>query len=372
MDLTALRALFPELERAVYLNTASMALGALPVRRAYERALAEWTAGQFAWPEAERAADEARVLFARIVGADPDEVALVPSVSTAAGIVAAQLPPARPGANILVGDIEYCSNSYPWQLLAERGYDVRLVPAVDGMLPPEAYAARADGGTRLVAVSAVQSATGYRADLPALSAVARRSDAWLFVDAAQAAGAVELDVRRDGVDFLAAPGYKYLLGTRGMGYLFVRRGLLAAVRPVLTGQRAARRPLEAFYGPTMELSETASKLDTSQAWFPALGDREALGVLHRFGVDGVLERNRRLTDHLYAVLTERRLVAHPFPVANRSPIVSVPVAEPEATTARLAAASVVVSVRAGRVRLSPHFYNTEADIDRAVGLLGSG
>ena len=372
MDLAALRSLFPALERVVYLNTATMALGSLPVRRAYEHALARWTAGEFAWQEAERAADEARALFARIVGADPDEIALVPSVSTAAGIVAAQLPPAQPGENVLVGDIEYCSNSYPWQLLAERGYDVRLVAAVDGMLPPEAYAARADGGTRLIAVSAVQSATGYRADLGALAAVARRSGAWLFVDAAQAAGAVDLDVGRDGADFLAAPGYKYLLGTRGMGYLFVRRGLLPQLRPILAGQRAARRPLETYYGPAMDLSETASKLDTSQAWFPALGDREALGILHRFGLDEVLERNRRLTDHLYAALVERRLLAHPFPAANRSPIVAVPVADLEATAARLAAAGVVVSVRAGRVRLAPHFYNTEADIDFAVRLLDGG
>ena len=155
MDLAALRSLFPGLERRVYLNTATMALGSLPVRGAYEHALAEWTAGEFAWPEAEHAPDEARALFPRIVGADPDEIALVPSVSTAAGIVAAQFPPAQPGETVLVGDIEYCSNFYPWQLLAERGYDVRLVAAVDGMLPPEAYAARADGGARLIAVSAV-------------------------------------------------------------------------------------------------------------------------------------------------------------------------------------------------------------------------
>src|SRR5262249_52374332 len=144
--------------------------------------------------------------------------------------------------------------------------------------PAEAYGELGDGGTRLFAVSAVHSATGYRADLAALSRIAARSGAWLFVDACQAAGAVSIDVVRDGVDFLATSSHKFLLGSRGMGYLFVRRQLLDHIRPILPGWKAARKPIESFYGPVMDLSPTASKLDTPLAWFAALAEYAALGI----------------------------------------------------------------------------------------------
>jgi selenocysteine lyase/cysteine desulfurase len=163
------------------------------------------------------------------------------------------------------------------------------VPATGGGVSADAFAEVADGGTRLIAVSAVHSPTGYRTDLAALSQVAARSGAWLFVDACQAAGAVPLDVVRDGVDFLAASSHKFLLGARGMGYLAL--------------------------------------------------------VAHRSEV-------------------------RPFPLRHRSTIVSVPVDDTEAAMRRLRDANVIASVRAGRVRLSVHFYNLEAEIDRTAELLG--
>ena len=256
-----IRGLFPGLQDTIYLNTASMNVGCAPAREAYELAVERWSAGRFDWMDAERAGEEARTIFAEIVGATAGEIAIVPAVSTAAGIVAANLPPAKRGENVVVAGNEFASNYYPWLLLRNRGYEVRAVaPGGDGMTAKE-FGQAADGGTRLIAVSAVHSANGYRADLAALSQVAARSGAWFFVDACQAAGAVPLDVVRDGVDFLAAASHKFLLGSRGMGYLYVRSGLLDRIQPVGPGWKAARNPAESFYGPAMDLSPTASKLD---------------------------------------------------------------------------------------------------------------
>lgn len=170
-----------------------------PAKEAYERAAHLWSTGRFDWMEAERAGEDSRAMFAQIVGASPAEVAIVPAVSSAAGIIAASMPPAGPGENIVVAESEFSSNYFPWLLLRERGYEVRPVSSVDGAFSADAHVA--DGGTRLIAASAVQAATGYRVDLAALSRVAARSGAWLFVDACQAAGAVPIDVVRDGVDF---------------------------------------------------------------------------------------------------------------------------------------------------------------------------
>jgi selenocysteine lyase/cysteine desulfurase len=346
-----------------------MCVGCAPAREAYERAVEHWSAGRFDWLEAERAGEEARVGFAELVGAQPEEIALVPAVSAAAGIVAANLPPAARGESVVVAGHEFSSNYFPWVLLRERGYEVRTVSPVSDGTPVEAYAAVCDGGTRLIAVSAVHSPDGYRTDLAAMSRVAARSGARVFVDACQAAGAVPLDVVQEGVDFLAAASHKFLLGSRGMGYLFVRRALLDGLWPILPGWKAARKPLESFYGPAMDLSPTASKLDTSLVWFAALAEQAALGVFRRFGVEAILDRNARLSRRLHDALLAQGTAFRPFPEAHRSTIVSVPIRDTEAAIARLREAGVVAAARAGRVRLSVHFYNLEEEIDRAAGLL---
>jgi selenocysteine lyase/cysteine desulfurase len=263
-----IRELFPGLENTIYLNTATMGVGCAPAREAYERAVDRWSQGRFDWMEAERAGEETRGVFAELVGARSEEIAIVPAVSTAAGIVAANMPPAKRGENVVVAENEFTSNYFPWLLLRERGYEVRAVPATADGASPDAFGDLADGGTRLIALSAVHSPTGYRADLGAFSRLAARSGAWFFVDACQAAGAVPLDVVGDGVDFLAAASHKFLLGSRGIGYLYVRRELIDRLRPILPGWKAGRVPHESFYGPRMAPRYARSPNSTDQRSSP--------------------------------------------------------------------------------------------------------
>jgi selenocysteine lyase/cysteine desulfurase len=184
VNITEIRSFFPGLKDTIYLNTATMSVGCAPAREAYERAADRWAAGRFDWMEAERAGDDCRAIFAQMVGAHPEEVAIVPAVSSAAGIVAANLPDAKRGENIVGAANEFTSNYFPWLLLRERGYEVRGVPSTGNGISADAYAAFVDGGTRLVAVSAVHSPNGYRMDLAALSRTAARAGAWFFVELA--------------------------------------------------------------------------------------------------------------------------------------------------------------------------------------------
>jgi len=364
-----IRTFFPGLEGTIYLNTATMGVGCASAREAYERAADQWSRGRFDWLEGERAGEDARSFFAELIGGHADEVAIVPTVGGAAGIVAANLPPAKPGENIIVGESEFSSNFFPWALLRERGYDVRTVAAARfGAV--DAFVELADGGTRLIAVSAVHSPTGYRADLQGLSQIAQRSGAWFFVDACQAVNAVPVDVARDRIDFLAAASHKFLLSARGMGYLYVRRQLIDRLRPIGPGWKAARKPLESFYGPAMDLSPTASKFDVSLVWFAALAEQATFAVFRRFGIAAILERNAQLSRRLHEALAARVTGFQPFAPAHRSTIVSVQVADTDQTLARLREANVIASVRAGRVRLAVHFYNLEDEIDRVAELLG--
>ncbi len=372
MTTADIRALFPGLAGTIYMNTASMSVGCKPARDAYERAAERWSAGRFDWAEAEQVGEDARALFAEIIGASPECVAIVPAVSTAAGIVAANLPPAKHRENVVVAENEFSSNYFPWLMLREHGYDVRAVKPVGDGITAETLAERVDGGTRLIAVSAVHSPNGYRADIGAIREVANRVGAWLFVDACQAAGSVSVDVMRDQIDFLATSSHKFLLGARGMGYLYVRRELLGAIRPVSPGWKAGRKPMESFYGPGMDLSPTASKLDTSSVWFAALAEQASLGVFRQLGLQAILDRNAQLSRRLHDTLAARCPGFRPFPERHRSNIVSIPIEDADAVMKRLTAANVVASVRAGRVRLSVHFYNLEEEIDRVGAIVGSG
>jgi selenocysteine lyase/cysteine desulfurase len=190
MDLRAARSLFPALEQQVYLNTAAVSLGSTMLHEAYAAFMSQWLESGLDFVRAERAADRSRELFANLIGAAARDVALVASVSAAAGLVAGQFTQAGPGENLVIGAQEYSSNHFPWRQLAQRGYAVRQVPFHHGGMEAEIVRHYVDGGTRLIAVSAIQTASSHRSDLAALSSIARSVGAWLFVDASQAAGAV--------------------------------------------------------------------------------------------------------------------------------------------------------------------------------------
>ena len=188
-DVTEARKLFPATDTVAYFNTAAVGLASSAVAAAYHDYVDEWTELGLDWVRGEAAAESARVSVASLLGADASDVALIASVSAAAGLVAAQFGPARAGQNVVIGEREYSSNHFPWRLLAGKGYEVRQVPFRNGGLEPDDVARHVDDRTQLVAFSAVQTATGHRSDIPALSSIARDVGALVFVDGSQIVGA---------------------------------------------------------------------------------------------------------------------------------------------------------------------------------------
>jgi cysteine desulfurase/selenocysteine lyase len=369
MDAATVARLFPTLGRTIYLNTASVAPGLGASADALRAAVDAWGQGRFDFVEAERAGELARSDFAELIGVTPDRVAIIPAASAVAGLVATHLERRHPaGGNVVVGAEEFSSNLYPWRGLSARGFEVREIPFRDGAVPEDEVTAAVDARTRLIAVSAVQSASGYRADLERLRASSR--EAILYVDAAQAAGSVALDLDGQGIDALAAPSHKFLLGIRGMGYGAFSARLLDSLDPVWPGWKATEQPLDSFYGPTMTLSPTASRLDQSLAWMSAIVERESLGTLRSLGFARVAEHGARLSGYLRARLREAQIPFVDHGEAHGSAIVScAPTGGPVAE--RLAQAGIVAGSRAGRIRLSVHVCNTEAHIDRAIEALTS-
>lgn len=363
---------FPFLADRAYLNTAAVALGSRRLALAYKRFIDEWTADGLDYLRAERAADACRAALARIIGASPDDVALIPAVSAAAGLVAAQFTGAAAGENLIIGAQEYSSNHFPWRQLAARGYDIRQVPFRGGGIEPEEIAARVDGGTRLIALSAVQTATGHRSDLSAVSVIARRVGAWVFVDGSQSVGALDMTAELPGIDFLATSDHKFLLNAgRGMGYLYVRPGLREKILPLGAGWKAGAVPLESFFGPRMQLSATASRFDSSISWLAAMGDEVCLGFLEELGLSAIHARNAELAAALRQSLADSGVALLELSPGNRSHIVAVPLGgrDPAPVLAGLRASGVICSARDGNLRVSLHFYNNLADLERLVRAL---
>jgi selenocysteine lyase/cysteine desulfurase len=373
-DITEARRLFPATQDRAYLNTAAVGLASRRLAWTYHAVVDEWTAHGFDWPRGERAAGEARAAAARLIGADPADLALIPSVSSAAGLVAAQLGVAGHGENVVIGEREYSSNHFPWRQLEHRGYDVRQVPFRQGGLDPEDVGGRIDGGTRLVAFSGVQSATGHRSDIAAISALARDVGAIVFVDASQMVGALPVAPDLEHVDVLVAADHKFLLNAgRGMGYCYLSRPMQDRFVPVNAGWRAGADPFASFYGPEMRLSPTAARFDSSISWLAAIGNTVALEVFEHFGAAAVHARNRELERRLRHALAGAGWHPLDLPEANRSTIVSIPLGdlEPSRVVRALADGGVVCSARDGALRLSVHLYNHEDDIDRLVTVLAS-
>ena len=373
-DITEARRLFPATTGRAYFNTAAVGLASRRLAETYHAVVDEWATHGLDWTLGERAANQARSAAARLIGADPADLALIPSVSSAAGLVAAQLGVAGAGENVVIGEREYSSNHFPWRQLAHKGYDVRQVPFRQGGLDPEDVGRRIDGGTRLVAFSGVQSATGHRSDIAAISTLARDVGAIVFVDASQMVGALPVAPELRHADVLVTADHKFLLNAgRGMGYCYLSRSMQERFIPINAGWRAGEDPFASFYGPEMQLSPTASRFDSSISWLAAIGNTVALDVLERFGPDAVHARNRELERSLRAALARVGWDALDLPAANRSTIVSIPLGDldPARLVRALADDGVVCSARDGALRLSVHLYNHEDDIERLVTALAS-
>jgi cysteine desulfurase/selenocysteine lyase len=361
-------ALFPDLGDAIYMNTASFGVACQASQKALIDAANSWATGRFDFVGAESSGEEARSLFAELINGRADCVSLIPLASAVAGQVAAHLNACPRRGAIVIGAQEYTSTLFPFLQLKEKGFEIRLLPFENGAVTADQFAAAVDEHTCLIAVSAVQSASGYRVDLAALRDVANRSGAVLYVDAAQMCGALSLDVEALQIDALAAPAHKFLLGARGMGFGYFARHLRDRMAPVGPGWKAAVDPVNAFYGPSMDLSETASRFDQSLAWMVAPATLEGLRALHGIGFKSIADKNTLLALQMRNGLRRAGVDFLDNGPERDSTIFSV--ATNDSTVEdRLRREGVIAATRNGRLRLALHLYNTPSQVDLVLSLL---
>lgn len=366
MDWAAVRAQFPAMTGQTYVNTASYGPPPDRVARAVHAAVSEWHEGRVNFVHWETAGERARDAFAALVGGHRDGVALVPTVSMAAGQVAERLDPAR-GKVIVVPDNEFRSNLYPWMVQAQRGFELRLVSLTPGRDPADDLVAAIDDGTGLVAFSSVHSASGQRIDVERVAAAARAHRARVFVDATQACGV--WDHPLESIDYMGVGAYKWLMGPRGASFLYVRPELVDEMTPAFAGWRTPEARYTDFYGPPLELAPQAARFDAGLAYLAWVGLAESLEFLSQFTTAQIRERDVALAERFCAGLPGLGLEPL-FGADQRSQIVSVAVADPDAVRQRLSARGVVAAVRGPYLRVSFHLYNDASDVDAVLDALG--
>lgn len=343
-----------DLDGLAYLDTPSQGVPTRAGADALRDALEAWRRGRADYGRWEADAEAARVAVAALLGASANDVALVSNVAGCATTLALATPRAR----VVVPACEYRSNLYPW--LARC--DVRLV---EGDPSTDALVAAIDERVDLVALSSVQSLDGYAVDLARVVSAAHAAGALVFVDATQGLGAVGGDLVPSGADAIVAAGYKFLLGARGSGYLYLRPEL-HGLTPVAPGPAAADGDP---YGPPYELRTGAARFDQSPAWLAWPPARAGVELLVAVGADALRAHATSLVNRVRSGLDSAGLGDRLAPADGPTPIVSVRCADAAATVARLEAAGVRAAARGGAVRAGFHIYNDDQHADRFVAAM---
>jgi cysteine desulfurase/selenocysteine lyase len=364
-DIVRLRQSFPITKNKVYLNHAAHSPLPKPVKDAMQRHIEEVSE----YGEATDL-DDGKASFAKLINATKDEVALVESTSVGLNIIANMLD-CPSGSNIVTTDLEYPSVVYPW-IRKHLSVDIRYLENKAGKILHSDLEKAVDDKTLAVTISHVEYVNGFRFDLKAASEIAHKHGAYLIVDAIQSLGALPLDAKRDDVDFLTAGCYKWMLGPFGIGYLYVRKELIEKFEPPFIGWASVKpevfKTIDMREIRHLKLSETATRFEVgTPSRVSASGAEAALQLLLGAGIENIEKRVLHLTDYLIEKLTDRGIKPQtPLEPECRSGIVNFLIDNPQERTDKLGKKDIIVSARSHGIRVSPHFYNTEEEIDKLV------
>ena len=314
--------------------------------------------------------ERTRKSFARLINADESEVAFVKNTSEGISIVASGLD-WQAGENVVVPDIEFPSNIYPWMNLKRLGVETRFVKAVEGKVRFEDIVNQVDAKTRLISISSVEFNSGFRNDLNRIGTFCKEKGILFFVDAIQSLGVMPIDVKRDHIDFLAADGHKWMLSVEGLGGFYIAKDVLEKVRPVMIGWGSVANAGD-YLNYDITLQPDAKRFEEGSLNVMSIhGWGAALDLLQEVGIDKITERVLMLGDKIIEELRRRNFkILNSTVEEERSGIVLFTGGlDFDSLEEKMCEQGVSLTVRGGRLRLSPHFYNTEEEIEKVFDLL---
>jgi selenocysteine lyase/cysteine desulfurase len=363
-DWNHLRGLFPILARKTYLNSCSYGALATSVREAFLSYLDTRDSKGSDWDWWVAQNENIRQAMAGFLGASTDEIAITTSASAGINSLASALDFHGRRNKVVISDFEFPTNGQIWNAQAARGATVVRVPAVDGFIPLERFADAIDEDTLLVAVANVCFRNGAKLDVAGIAELAREKGAMILVDGYQALGSMQFDVKKAGIDFLVGGNLKYLLGTAGIGFLYVRRPLIESLQPTVTGW-FAQENIGAMDHTRHRPAPNARRFETGTPPVPnAYAAAAGIRILSDVGMAHVEARINTLVDSVIERANDAgyRLVT-PLEPERHGPMVNIVSSDAERLVAELEERGVVASCRDNALRVSLHFYNDDRDVD---------
>ena len=370
MNCAEFRARFPILGRRVYVNSCSQGALSLDVDEAMRAYLDTWHDGGSPWEMWVEEVERLRTRFAASIGADRDEIAVMPSASAGINAVASALTFSGSRSHVVLGELEFPTMAQIWLAQERRGATIRWAPADGDTLPLDAYERAIDERTLIVPATHVCFRNGYKTDIAGLVRLAHERGAYVFLDDYQRTGSGPIDVHALGVDFMVTGCLKYLIAASGIAFLYVRRDLIDRFEPTITGWFGRVNPF-AFEIDRLDWPATASRFESGTPPVPnAYASLAALELLERVGYDAIGQQvDRLVARYESAARTAGFVVRTPSDPARRGPLVVVQSLDAPALVSTLAARGIVASCRGNGLRVSFHAYNNDADVDEVVRAL---
>lgn len=378
MDLDEVRQQIPLLANNIYLDNAGAGPPPTSVHGAMRSFLDEWRDYGEKWDDWLLEIVKARELFARLIGATVEEVACVPNVTSGLAAIGSALRPS-PGQNVVVSELNFPTNVYIWHALKQKGLlsEVRVLKAKNGKVSISDFEKAIDDKTAAVSLDYVSWINGCKEDIKTVAQITHSHDALIIVDAFHALGVMPVDVRELNVDVLTCGTYKWLMGPHGTAFLFVKRNVIERLEPGIVGWHGISDSVvgrvlskQDTFGRPFDLSSVIPANDATRfewgtwAVIAVVGAKAALEFTMKYAPKDRQPTVERLNERLVNGLTGKgKRVTSPLEKERRSGIVTFEVDDATQVSRKLQQEHIIVAPRVNTLRVSPHFYNTEHEID---------
>ena len=362
------RSHFPLLSEKTWLYNCSQGALSDRVDGAMKDYAQSWRTSMDPWRDWVGAYEALRAGFARFIGAEPDEIAVVTSASAGINPIANAMD-FRQRNRVVLGEYEFPTMGHIWLAQRPRGAEIHFLKGVGDSLPLDLYERSIDERTCVVPLTQVSFVNGFRADVAGITRIAHERGALVFLDGYQDCGTRPMDVKALDVDFFVTGALKYLLGPPGVGFLYVRRSLVETLTPTLTSWMA-QRDVFAFDTQHLDPAPAARRFESGTPSIPNIYMAlAALEFLQQIGMENVASQVERLT-HAFVAGAKKLGVSSKTPADTVGPLVVLRSRDAGAMVARLAARGIALSARRDGVRFAFHVYNTMEDVETALQALG--
>jgi cysteine desulfurase / selenocysteine lyase len=385
LNIDLVRKEIPVTSRRAYFDNAGTGPPPIQVLNAIHEYLADWRDYGENWEEWLPMIIESRRLFGKIIGVSVDEVASVPNVSSALMALASSIKH-KPGANIVISDLNFPTNIYLWHLQKKHGRvkDVRLLHRDEnGIVPMDEWEKAIDDNTSIVSVDYVSWANGCRERIRDIARIAHEHGAFIVADSFHGLGVFPISARQDDVDALVCGMYKWMQGPHGAAFLYTKKDRLKDLNPSYVGWHGVEDSVvrrltkqEDLFGKAFNIDDAEPASDATRfeggSWgvVSIAGAKAALEYALKHDQQERYHRVLKITDHLIDGLKKKeRRILTPLQSDRRSGIVVFEDPDPRATFEKLKSLSITVASRVKAIRVSPHYYNTEEEIDKLLAAL---